>query len=72
MTALIRARKDAGLSQAELAERLRCHQSFVARIESGQRHIEVPGLVVLCRALSANLLEITDEVAEATPPNARI
>ena len=33
---LIRARLRAGLSQAELAERMRTSQSTVARLESGQ------------------------------------
>lgn len=70
--ALIQARKDAGLSQATLAERLRCHQSFVARIESGQRRIDVPELVILCRALRADPMDVLQVVAESTPVDARI
>ncbi|UWQ90490.1 helix-turn-helix domain-containing protein [Rhodobacteraceae bacterium M382] len=70
--ALIQARKDAGLSQATLAERLRCHQSFVARIESGQRRIDVPELVILCRALNADPVEVLVKVADCTPLDARI
>lgn len=61
--ALINARKAAGLTQAELAERLKCHQSFVARVESGERRIDVIELVVLARALavrSSVLLEIAE------------
>ncbi len=72
VAALIRARKDAGLSQTELAERLRCHQSFVARIESGQRRIDVPELIILCRALGVDPLEMFREVAAVTPEDARI
>ena len=72
VSALIQARKDAGLSQAELAARLCCHQSFVARIESGQRRIDVPELVILCRALGANPVEIVLTITDATPPDARI
>jgi transcriptional regulator with XRE-family HTH domain len=72
VAALIRARKDAGLSQAELAERLRCHQSFVARIESGQRRIDVPELIILCRELGIDPLVVAQEVADSTPPDARI
>lgn len=70
--ALIQARKDAGLSQATLAERLRCHQSFVARIESGQRRIDVPELVILCRALEASPLDVLKIVMDNTSSDARI
>ena len=70
--ALIQARKDAGLSQATLAERLRCHQSFVARIESGQRRIDVPELVILCRALRVDPVDVLRVVVESTPVDARI
>ncbi|MGO4716101.1 helix-turn-helix domain-containing protein [Bradyrhizobium sp. 2TAF24] len=38
---LIEKRKKAGLTQAELAKRLRRYQSFVATVESGQRRIDV-------------------------------
>lgn len=38
---LIRERKSANMTQAEVAQRLKQHQSFVARIESGQRRIDV-------------------------------
>jgi transcriptional regulator with XRE-family HTH domain len=62
--ALIAARKAAGLTQAEFAARLMCHQSFVARIESGQRRIDVIELIVLSRALgmhSREFLEIAEQ-----------
>jgi len=69
---LIEARKATGLSQATLAERLRCHQSFIARIESGQRRIDVPELVILARALGVDAREILQRVEEATPDGERI
>ncbi|MEP5729285.1 MAG: helix-turn-helix transcriptional regulator [Sulfitobacter sp.] len=56
--AIIAARKAAGLTQAQLADRLRCHQSFVARMESGQRRIDVVELVVISRAIGANAEQI--------------
>jgi transcriptional regulator with XRE-family HTH domain len=65
--ALVAARATAGLTQAELAARLRCHQSFVARVESGERRVDVVELIVLARALgtsSAVLLEFTEQATE--------
>ena len=38
---LIAKREAAGMTQSELAEKLNEYQSFVARVESGQRRIDV-------------------------------
>ena len=39
------ARKDAGLTQAEVAERLGRPQSFVAKCETGERRVDVVELI---------------------------
>lgn len=70
--ALIRARNDVGLTQAELAARLRCHQSLVARIESGERRVDVVELVVLARALEASPASLIARVEISTEPEHRI
>lgn len=70
--ALIDARQAAGLTQTELAQRLRCHQSLVARIESGERRIDVVELVVLSRALGADASEVLRQVEVGTEPDHRI
>ncbi|MEP6017972.1 MAG: helix-turn-helix transcriptional regulator [Paracoccaceae bacterium] len=70
--ALILARKSQKLSQAALAERLKCHQSFVARIESGQRRIDVPELVIVARALDVPAEYFFDAVIKAVPSGERI
>jgi transcriptional regulator with XRE-family HTH domain len=70
--ALIDARKAAGLTQADLADRLRCHQSLVARVESGERRVDVVELVVLARALEADATKILGVAEEATPADHRI
>jgi transcriptional regulator with XRE-family HTH domain len=64
--ALIETRKQAGFSQEDLAGRLKCHQSLVARIESGERRIDVVELVVLCRALMTEPKKILMLVESAT------
>jgi transcriptional regulator with XRE-family HTH domain len=48
---LIERREAAGMTQAQLAERLGEYQSFVARLESGQRRVDVVELVELSSIL---------------------
>ena len=55
MLALIRQlRVDAGLNQTELGERLGHPQSWVSKIEVGERRIDVEELRQLCVALGAD------------------
>ena len=70
--ALVDARKNAGLGQDDLADRLKCHQSLVARIESGERRIDVVELVVLARAIGFDPFEVLAIVEAATEPDHRI
>lgn len=48
---LVAQREAAGLTQAELAARLGQYQSFVARLESGQRRVDVVEFLDLANAL---------------------
>lgn len=48
---LVERRKDAGLSQAALAERLGRYQSVVAAIESGARRVDVVEYLDLAEAI---------------------
>lgn len=48
---LVAAREAAGVTQVELARRLRRPQSFVSKVESGERRLDV-----------VELLEITDRL----------
>ena len=69
---LVALRQEAGLTQEDLAGRLHCHQSFVARIESGQRRIDIVELIVLARALQVDAQTILERVNKATPSDHRI
>ncbi len=64
--ALIAARNDAGLTQSSLGKILSCHQSMIARIESGQRRIDVVELVIICRGLGIEPTKILEIVERKT------
>nr|WP_092585700.1 helix-turn-helix transcriptional regulator [Rhizobium mongolense] len=48
---LIEKREASGLTQTELADKLGEYQSFVARLESGQRRVDVIEFLELSRIL---------------------
>ena len=52
---LIEARTDAGLTQAQLAERMKTTQSVVARIESGRAHPSIRTLENFARGTGTRL-----------------
>jgi transcriptional regulator with XRE-family HTH domain len=47
-------RKRAGLTQRQLADALGREQSYVGRIETGQRRVDLVEWVTLCRACGAD------------------
>lgn len=69
---LTRIRKAKGLTQADMAARLGCHQSMIARIESGQRRIDVVELIVITRALEVDTSDVIAVVEEQTPKTQRL
>ena len=60
-------RKRAGLTQADLASRLKCHQSLIARMESGERRIDVVELIILARSMGVKPEDLTARVATEVP-----
>ena len=59
LLALLRvARKDAGVSQAELASRLGTTQTFVSKCERGERRLDVIELRTWCRALGVSTTDL--------------
>lgn len=48
---LVEAREKVGMTQTDLATRLGEYQSFVARLESGQRRVDVVELIELAEIL---------------------
>jgi ribosome-binding protein aMBF1 (putative translation factor) len=50
-------REHAGITQVELAERLKVPQSFVSKIENGERRIDLIELEAICEVLGLPLTE---------------
>ncbi|WP_439622082.1 helix-turn-helix domain-containing protein [Gemmata sp.] len=63
--ALRRAREAAGLTQADVAAKLGAYASFVSKVESGERRVDVVELAALCRACGTDLVALL-RVAEIT------
>lgn len=60
---LVNMRRVAGLTQRELAAKLEREHSFVWRIESGERRLDVVEFAWVCRALGRNAATVYAEMA---------
>ncbi|MCV2882162.1 helix-turn-helix domain-containing protein [Actibacterium sp. XHP0104] len=61
---LIDKREAAGITQTELASKLGEYQSFVARLESGQRRIDVVEFIELVRVLNFDAAGFIEELMQ--------
>ena len=62
---LVEARKMAGLSQADLAEKLRRPQSFVSKFERGERRLDVIEFWPLAEALEVDPIKFLKRFRQA-------
>lgn len=60
---LVRTRKQAGLTQQQVADRLGKPQSWVAKVEGGERRLDVIEFIHLARAMDADPLEVLGVLA---------
>jgi transcriptional regulator with XRE-family HTH domain len=51
---LVQARKDAGITQAELGERIGQRQTFVSKFELGERRLDVAEFVLVSKAIGVD------------------
>ena len=58
MAALVDIRVKADVTQRELARRLRRAHSYVGRIETGDRRLDVPEFIEWCELLGVDPLEV--------------
>ena len=62
---LVAKREAAGMTQAQLAERLGEYQSFVARLESGQRRVDVVEFIALAQILGFDPSQAIRDIEKA-------
>lgn len=62
---LRRLRKDAGLTQADVAAQLQKPQSFVAKYEKGERKLSAVELVYVARAIGAKPEAVVAQLSAA-------
>ena len=59
---MVKARKTAGLTQDDLARRLKKPQSFVAKYEGGERRLDVVEFLAITRAIGADPVRILKDL----------
>jgi transcriptional regulator with XRE-family HTH domain len=55
---LIEAREAAGLNQTDLGKAVGRSQSFVSNYERGQRRLDLPDLILVCRVMGVEPVEL--------------
>lgn len=59
LTALLRQlREEAGLTQTDLAERLKVSQTWISKYENGERRLDLVQLRQVCNALGTTAAEV--------------
>ncbi len=64
----VEARKSAGFTQQRLADRIGKPQSFIAKIENGERYLDVIEFVALAEILEINVSEVFQSVRSKLVP----
>jgi DNA-binding XRE family transcriptional regulator len=62
ISALKKARKEKGITQVQLAEALGKPQSFIAKVESGERRLDVVEFVHLARLVGVDISLILNKI----------
>lgn len=70
--ALVAARRKAGVTQIELAERIGRTQSFVSQIERGVRRLDVIEFYAIAKALGTDPVSLFSTLVENLPARIEI
>lgn len=63
---LINARKDAGVTQEQLAKRLNRPQSFVSKCENGERRLDVIELLEFLQSIEVEPISFLRKIVKST------
>ena len=66
---LVDRRRELGLTQQGLADRLGLHKQFVSRVELGERRLDVVEFADFAAALGMNAAELVGSIARPTAAN---
>lgn len=69
LAALRQARKNAGLTQVEVAQKLRNHNSYISKSEKGERRVDVVELVDLCQIYGITVSQLLQSCGLESPPS---
>ena len=64
---LLAARRKAGLTQVQAAGLLGCRQTFLSKIERGERRLDVIEFIVICQAYKADPTAIIKALSKQVP-----
>lgn len=59
---LIQLRKDSGLTQVELAKKVGVDQSFISKVERGERRLDIVEFVFYCSSLEVSPSEVIESL----------
>jgi transcriptional regulator with XRE-family HTH domain len=62
---LIAARKENGLTQQDVAEKVGKPQSYIAKVEGGERRLDVVEFIALAKAMEARPSALFDRIIDA-------
>lgn len=63
MAMLVEVREEAGITQRELARRIKRAHSYVSRVELGDRRLDLPEFFQWCDALGADPVKVFARIA---------
>jgi len=69
---MIRARLNSGITQIELAKKLRKPQSFVSKYENGERRLDVIEFITVSKILGVDAKKILAKLLNKISPEVKI
>ena len=69
LESLIKARKNAGVTQEQLAKRLNRPQSFVSKCENGERRVDIVELLEILQSIGVEPIHFIRKIVKSTSVN---